>query len=116
MIIRIWEAQVAPHRAEDFCARLASTVLPGLGRWDGFLGGELLRACSAEDHRVQMITRWRDEEALRAYAGPMWRIRPVWSEGELHELEHPPTVVHFHSLRRLDAAPGLPVGQPATAG
>src|SRR6478752_5890776 len=54
MIIRIWEAQVAPHRAEDFCARLASTVLPSLGQWDGFLGGELLRACSAEDHRVQM--------------------------------------------------------------
>ncbi|MFF0387751.1 antibiotic biosynthesis monooxygenase family protein [Kitasatospora sp. NPDC004615] len=106
MIIRIWEAQVSPLRVEEFCARLASTVLPGFDQWDGFLGGELLCALVDDDHRVQMITRWRDEEALRAYAGPMWRIRPVWSEDELHELEHPPTVAHFHSLRRLDLAVG----------
>jgi hypothetical protein len=45
-----------------------------------------------------MITRWRDEDALRAYAGPMWRIRPVWAEHELNYLEHPPTVHHFSSL------------------
>ncbi|GGQ85916.1 MULTISPECIES: antibiotic biosynthesis monooxygenase family protein [Kitasatospora] len=106
MIIRIWEAQVSPLRVEDFCARLASIVLPEFDQWDGFLGGELLRALADGDHRVQMITRWRDEEALRAYAGPMWKIRPVWSEGELHELEHPPTVAHYHSLRRMDQLPG----------
>lgn len=105
MIIRIWEADVSPHRAEAFCARLAATVLPEIGRRDGFLGGELLRACADGDHRVRMITRWRDEDALRAYAGPMWRIRPVWSEGELNDLEHPPTVAHFHSLTRLDVGP-----------
>ncbi|BAJ31931.1 MULTISPECIES: antibiotic biosynthesis monooxygenase family protein [Kitasatospora] len=112
MIIRIWEAQVAPQRADAFCARLAASVLPGLDAWDGFLGGELLRACSDGDHRVRMITRWRDEEALRAYAGPMWRIRPVWSEGELHELEHPPTVAHFHSLSRRERE----AARPAAAG
>ncbi|MFD8597107.1 antibiotic biosynthesis monooxygenase family protein [Kitasatospora sp. NPDC059646] len=105
MIIRIWEAHVSPLRVEEFCARLASTVMPGFDQWDGFLGGELLRAVSDDDHRVQMITRWRDEDALRAYAGPMWRIRPVWSEGELHDLEHPPTVGHFESLRRIGTLP-----------
>ncbi|MEV4556889.1 antibiotic biosynthesis monooxygenase [Kitasatospora sp. NPDC049285] len=104
MIIRIWEAHVSPRRVEEFCARLAATVLPEIGRRDGCLGGELLRAVADGDHRVQMITRWRDEDALRAYAGPMWRIRPVWSEGELNDLEHPPTVVHYRELSRLDPA------------
>ncbi|GAA2803678.1 hypothetical protein GCM10010441_30510 [Kitasatospora paracochleata] len=102
MIVRIWEAHVSARRIEEFCRELASTVLPEIARNDGFLGGELLRALTDGDHRVRMITRWRDEQALRAYAGPMWRIRPVWSEGELNYLDHPPTVSHYTSLSQFE--------------
>ncbi|MFG2824050.1 antibiotic biosynthesis monooxygenase family protein [Kitasatospora sp. NPDC048365] len=102
MIVRIWEAQVSPRRIEQFCAELAAEVLPTIAEREGFLGGELLRALVDGDHRVRMITRWRDEDALRAYAGPMWRIRPVWAEGELNFLDHPPTVSHFTSFARVE--------------
>lgn len=95
MIVRIWAGQVLAGRLEEFCAHLAAQVLPQLGRTDGCLGGELLRPVSEEERRVLVVTRWRDEEALRGYAGPMWRIRPVWSEGELSYLAHPPEVTHF---------------------
>ncbi|GAA5015368.1 antibiotic biosynthesis monooxygenase family protein [Kitasatospora paranensis] len=98
MIVRIWEAVVAAARADEFCARLRADVLPQILRTDGCLAAELLRALGDGEHRVVMITRWRDEAALRAYAGPMWRIRPVWAEGELAYLLHPPTVVHFRPL------------------
>ncbi|GAA2247521.1 MULTISPECIES: antibiotic biosynthesis monooxygenase family protein [Kitasatospora] len=95
MIVRIWEAQVTPERADEFCAKLVTEVLSGLDRADGFGGAELMRSATDTDHRILVITRWRDEAAVRAYAGPMWRIRPVWAEGEFGFLRHPPTVSHF---------------------
>ncbi|MER5865998.1 antibiotic biosynthesis monooxygenase [Kitasatospora sp. NPDC002040] len=111
MIVRIWEAQVSPRREEEFCTRLCDEVLAVLWDTDGFEGAELLRSASEADHRVLLLTRWRDEAAVRAYAGPMWRIRPVWAEGEFGYLEHPPTVAHFlpTTLQRERTAP---VGSP----
>ncbi|WP_441249308.1 antibiotic biosynthesis monooxygenase family protein [Kitasatospora sp. McL0602] len=98
MIVRVWEAEVQPRRAEEFWARLVGEAVPGLAGVDGFLGAELWRGVTEGDHRVLMVTRWRDEAAVRAYAGPMWRIRPVWAEGEFEALEHPPRVSHFTPL------------------
>ncbi|MGW6916510.1 antibiotic biosynthesis monooxygenase family protein [Kitasatospora sp. NPDC054939] len=98
MIVRIWTAQVMAGHIEEFCALLASQVIPQLGRTDGCLGGELLRSLGEDAHRVVVMSRWRDEDALRGYAGPMWRIRPVWAEGELRYLAHPPQVTHFTAV------------------
>ncbi|MER8103951.1 antibiotic biosynthesis monooxygenase family protein [Kitasatospora sp. NPDC094016] len=98
MIVRIWAGQVLASRIEEFCVLLTTQVIPQLGRTDGCLGGELLRSVTEDGHRVLVVSRWRDEEALRGYAGPMWRIRPVWSEGELCYLAHPPVVSHFTSI------------------
>lgn len=98
MIVRVWEAWVAPGRADDFCAVLASDVMPQLDDVDGCLGAELLRSLSAEpaaDVRVLMISRWRDEAAVRGYAGRMWRVRPVLAEAELPYLLRAPQVSHF---------------------
>lgn len=100
MIVRIWEAKVSPRSLGEFCAMLTSEVLPQLDGLDGYLGGELLRSLPGGSHRVLMVTRWRDEEALRRYAGPMWAIRPVWAETELNYLEHPPEVSHFTVLSK----------------
>ncbi|GAA1245741.1 hypothetical protein GCM10009665_40730 [Kitasatospora nipponensis] len=95
MIVRIWEARVAPKAVAEFCALLRADVLPKLTGLDGYLGGELLRSLPDNTHRVLLVTRWRDEEALRAYAGPLWALRPVWSQDELGFLDHPPEVSHF---------------------
>jgi quinol monooxygenase YgiN len=98
VIVRIWAGQVVSDRIEEFCAHLTTQVIPQLGRTDGCLGGELLRSVTEGGHRVLVVSRWRDEEALRGYAGPMWRIRPVGAEGELCFLAHPPEVTHFLSI------------------
>lgn len=98
VIVRIWTAQVQAGHIDEFCSLLTSQVIPQLGRTDGCLGGELLRSVADEGRRVLVVSRWRDEEALRGYAGPMWRIRPVWSEGELRWLVHPPEVTHFRPV------------------
>ncbi|WP_371483142.1 antibiotic biosynthesis monooxygenase [Kitasatospora sp. NBC_00315] len=98
MIVRIWAAQIVAGRMDDFCALLSTQVMPELRATDGCLGGEVLRSLTDEGPRVLMISRWRDEDALRAYAGPMWRIRPVWAEDELRYLAHPPEVAHYRPL------------------
>ncbi|WP_051969725.1 antibiotic biosynthesis monooxygenase family protein [Kitasatospora azatica] len=100
MIVRIWEARVAPKLVGDFCAVIQSEMLPQLAGLDGYLGGELLRSLPDSTHRVLVITRWRDEEALKAYAGPMWAKRPVWSDTEQTYLTHPPEVSHFSVISR----------------
>ncbi|WP_181442559.1 antibiotic biosynthesis monooxygenase family protein [Streptomyces tateyamensis] len=98
MIVRIWEARVAPTLVAEFCTVLRTQLMPQLDGLDGYLGGELLRSLPDSTHRVLVVTRWRDEEALRAYAGPMWSLRPVWSDTEQGYLEHPPSVAHFSVL------------------
>jgi heme-degrading monooxygenase HmoA len=98
MIVRIWEAQVAPKLVAELCAVLQTEVMPQLVGLDGYLGGELLRSVPDRTHRVLVVTRWRDEEALRGYAGPSWAMRPVWPEGEVSYLEQPPEVSHFTVL------------------
>jgi hypothetical protein len=97
MIVRIWEAQIVPGRVREFSALFASTILPKLMGADGCLGGEVLQPIAAEQEEPEIIgiTRWRDEESLRALLGPMWRFRPMWEEQELEFLTSPPRVRHF---------------------
>ncbi|MFI6447669.1 antibiotic biosynthesis monooxygenase family protein [Kitasatospora sp. NPDC050543] len=98
MIIRIWAGQIMTGHVDEFCDLLVAEAIPQIGQVDGCLGGEVLRSLTDDGHRVLVITRWRDEEALRGYAGPMWRIRPIWAEGELRHLAHPPEVTHYTSV------------------
>jgi hypothetical protein len=99
VIVRIWEAWVAPDLADKFCATLTTEVMPTLDDVDGCLGAELLRSIDVDEVRVLMVSRWRDEAALRGYAGPMWRVRPVLAEEELPYLLKPPQVCHYEPPR-----------------
>jgi len=108
VIVRMWEARVAPDRVEEFTALVASTILPHVMSADGCLGGEVLRPLVGEDDdepRVIGITRWRDEESLRTLLGPMWRVRPMWEELELEYVIRPPHVWHFEPVEPTAPAP-----------
>jgi hypothetical protein len=100
VIVRIWEAQIVPERVEEFSALFASAILPKLMDADGCLGGEVLQPIAGEEGEPEIIgiTRWRDEESLRALLGPMWRVRPMWEEQELEYLTRPPRVRHFQPV------------------
>ncbi len=100
MIVRIWEAQIESAHVEEFSALFASTILPRLLRADGCLGGEVLQLITGAEDEPEIIgiTRWRDEESLRAFLGPMWRVRPMWEEEEMAYLARPPRVRHFQPV------------------
>ena len=83
MITRMWEARAADADA------LAEAMLAGLPTGaDGYAGGDVYRSLD-QPGLVVVITNWRDEAALAAYAGEGWRTRaddaPVpLVEGEAH--------------------------------
>lgn len=83
MITRMWEARAADADA------LAEAMLAGLPAGaDGYAGGEVYRSLD-QPGRVVVVTHWRDEAALAAYAGDV-PARLV--EGE-------PRVWHFEPVR-----------------
>jgi quinol monooxygenase YgiN len=101
VIVRIWEADVAWKHVDEFCALIASAILPKVLAIDGCLSGEALRPLADEEQdepRIVLITHWRDEESLRAYLGPMWRVRPIWDEQELEYVTRAPRVWHFEPV------------------
>jgi len=100
VIVRIWEADVSPERVDEFCALIAAAILPKVLAVDGCLSGEVLRPLAGEADQVRIvgITRWRDQGSLRAYLGPMWRVRPMWEEQELEYVTGVPRVWHYEPV------------------
>jgi hypothetical protein len=90
----MWEARALPGRLDEL-VELIRRGWPALAASDGFVGGELYRADSGTDPRLVLVTRWRDEAALAAAAGPGWPDTAVPLPGEEHLHARPPHVWHF---------------------
>lgn len=94
MIVRVSEALVEPGAEEEFLRRLHKLVAGLPARYEGLIDHEVL--VDREDgRRVLYISRWRDEQALAAYAGPGWASDPVTFPGEDVLLSRPLTLRHF---------------------
>jgi len=74
MIVRVLDAEVKPGKMDGFLDLIRTSLLPRVVASDGFLGIEFLRSVQGEE-QVLLVSRWRDEQALAAYAGPLWRVR-----------------------------------------
>jgi heme-degrading monooxygenase HmoA len=90
----MWEARVRPGALDDLIA-LIRRHWTDLSTVDGFVDGELYRADSGDEPRLVLLTRWRDEAALAAAAGPGWRSAAVPLPGEEPLHARPPHVWHF---------------------
>jgi Antibiotic biosynthesis monooxygenase len=93
VIVRTWEAEIVPGRLDEFCEVVRTKIWPQMDHADGFLGGEVYRSYEGPE-RVLMVSRWRDEDALRDFAGPMWRLRPIVTAYEEPLIARPPNVWH----------------------
>src|ERR671912_2934633 len=94
MIVRVSEALVRPDALVAFMTALDELVADLPGRFPGLLAHEVL--VDLEDpHRVQYVSRWRDEDAVVDFAGAAWRTAPVTFPGEDAMLVRPLTLRHF---------------------
>jgi len=94
MIVRMEEARVADGLLPEFRRYVTETLWPRLQTAEGFLGGEVYRSYDGAP-RLVMITRWRDEAALKAQAGPAWRDTSFVRPGDTSCLARVPHVWHF---------------------
>ena len=81
MIIRIFRAKIREGQITTFKRMVQNQSIPWLERSEGMLGyfpGEPFDETTRE---FVMITQWRDQDALEAFAGTEWE-NPVVTEDE----------------------------------
>ena len=69
MIIREWRGHALASNQEAYPTHFRDNVLPELRRLPGFVGAHLSRRPLGEMIEFLVLTRWRNIEAIRAFAG-----------------------------------------------
>ena len=94
----MWEARVRPGMLDELAAWLLGDAWELMAAVDGFLAGELYRSYEGAP-RLVLVTHWRDESALEAFAGAGWRTDPVVADAGRDYLAGEPQVWHFSRVR-----------------
>jgi heme-degrading monooxygenase HmoA len=69
MIARLWRAWATAASAPVYAAFLTGEFISELTKVDGYGGLELLQRPADGEVEILVITRWRDLDAIRAFAG-----------------------------------------------
>jgi len=69
MIIREWRGRAAASNPEAYPVHFRDRVLPDLRQLPGFVGAHLSRRPLGVKIEFLVLTRWKDIEAIRAFAG-----------------------------------------------
>ncbi|MEO5920842.1 MAG: antibiotic biosynthesis monooxygenase [Pseudolysinimonas sp.] len=80
-IVRTSEVYIIDGKVPEFMAELHNLVATFPATYDGLEHHEVL-VDRAEPRRLIYRSRWRDEAALVAFAGPDWETEPVRFPGE----------------------------------
>jgi len=82
MIVRVFRARIREGREADFRRMVREQSIPWLEGSDGMLGYIAGEPMADSPREFLMITLWRDEDALRAFAGERWRTPVVTPDEE----------------------------------
>jgi heme-degrading monooxygenase HmoA len=69
MIIREWRGRALTSNTEAYPKHFRDRVLPELRQLPGFIGAHLSQRSLGERIEFMVLTRWKDLEAIRAFAG-----------------------------------------------
>lgn len=97
MLIRVSEALTKPGREREFTERVRDLVKTFPETYEGLLGHEV-QVDMDDPCRVRYVSRWRDEQALEAFAGQNWRTDPVTFPDEDEFLRQPLKLRHFYDV------------------
>ena len=84
MIARVWHGRTTLDNADPYQELLATTILPGIDRVQGFRGAELYRRVVDDEVEFITITRFASLDGVREFAGDDYE-RAVISD-EAHRL------------------------------
>ena len=92
MIIRIFRIEIDPATRSAFEAGFRSLSVDAVTQSPGNLSCEIGMPTRWSPNTYAMISRWRDEDALVAFAGPEWNVAviPAGMErfGKTYSVEH----------------------------
>jgi heme-degrading monooxygenase HmoA len=69
MIVRVWRGRASHENAGAYPAHFRDRVVPELHQVPGFLGADLLSRDLGYNLEYTVLTRWRDLDAVQAFAG-----------------------------------------------
>lgn len=95
MIVRIWHGCTRRDRADDYATFLESRAIPDYRSVEGNLGVSILRRDEGEVTHFLTVTRWRSEEAIRAFAGEDLLKAKYYPEDAGFLLEFEAQVSHY---------------------
>jgi heme-degrading monooxygenase HmoA len=103
MIVRGWQAKATRDNAPRYRSHLEGAVFPQLKQLDGFQGAELLEATDGEDVEILVLTRWRDMDAVRSFAGDEPDLAVVEPAAQAVLSRYAERVRHFELVSELRA-------------
>lgn len=69
MIIREWRGRASPSNIDAYPAHFRKHVVAELQALPGFMGAHLSRRTLGDRIEFVVLTRWRDMDAIRGFAG-----------------------------------------------
>lgn len=98
MIARRWHGRVPASKAEEYLRLMETVGLPDYRSTDGNLGAWCLYRPDGEEVHVEMFTFWKDEEAIRRFAGAELLKAKYYDFDPDFLFELEPVVVHFEVI------------------
>lgn len=87
MIVRIFVARVLPGHQTEFERKFREISLPLVRAQRGLVSMVIGRPVPSSPDEFVAISTWKDEDALRAFAGPDWRRAVIPAGMEQHMRE-----------------------------
>jgi heme-degrading monooxygenase HmoA len=82
VIARVWRGRTARANADAYQELLATTILPGIDRVQGFRGAELFRRDDGDEVEFMTITRFASLDAVREFAGEDYQRAVISDEAD----------------------------------
>lgn len=95
MIVRRWTGAVPPDKADAYLSLMRNIAIPDYRRTEGNLAAFCLSADRGGYVEVEMLTWWRDMEAVRAFAGDAPHLARYYDFDPEYLLSLPREVLHF---------------------
>lgn len=98
MIARRWHGRVPAAKAQDYLKLMREVGLPDYRSTHGNLGAWCLHRRDGDVVHVEIFTFWRDEAAIRRFAGDALTKAKYYDFDPDFLLEAEPEVTHFEVI------------------
>jgi heme-degrading monooxygenase HmoA len=95
MIVRIWHGRVTTENADRYRIFLNARAIPDYGSVPGNEAVYILERNEGDETHFVTMTFWRDELAIRQFAGDSVTQAKYYSEDKDFLLEFEPDAVHY---------------------